>query len=365
MPRFVSLSTVSLILLTVSAAGPTAAQTATNLPQTAPGNGVTYHLVQPTYGCQDPRATRALTDPATARLTDPDWLHFFTSEGNCTRISPNSNWDMLSASGDMALMQEHGHASAAPLFFRSSLLSAAQDSTPAADAASDPNASSGDSVATAVPSPADPVGAFAEAQADRKTWDGWLAGLTGDFRAGAEAWARQWGSPGRASCDVAPASQDWHDGCLAARLRSLASDTRRQAEPYYAQGWNAPAGSAPPSQPALAASPKDQAERKTAAFRAGQADRKKWDSWFSGFLGDYRAGAAYWFAQRTARPRGNCANMTLTQTWRDGCEMARRKLAEYDARLETDPIYAKGWDATTADNTAPKPPSGPSLTDKS
>jgi len=356
---------MSVLLLTLASEGRAVAQTATSLTQTAPGSTVTYHMVQPTYGCQDPRATRALTDPVTARLTDPDWLHFFTSEGNCTRVSTSSTWDMLSASGDMALMQEHGRAASAPLFFRANLLSAAQDALPTPDTAPQAGPSSDSPVAAGVPSQADPVGAFAEGQADRKTWDGWLAGLAGDYRAGAEDWARQWGSPGRGSCEPANKSQDWQEGCLAARLRSLVSDTRRQAEPYYAQGWNAPFGSAPPSQTALTASPKEQAERKSASFRAGQADRKKWDSWFSGFLGDYRAGAAYWFAQRATRPRGNCANMTMTQTWRDGCEMARRKLAEYDARLETDPIYAKGWDGANADNAAPKQPQGASVTDRS
>jgi hypothetical protein len=128
---------------------------------------------------------------------------------------------------------------------------------------------------------------------------------------------------------------------------------RRQSEPYYAQGWNAPFGSAPPANPATAASgAPDEVLRKSVSFKAGQADRKKWDAWFSGFLGDYRTGAAFWLAQwEAANPAATCANMAMTQTWRDGCEMAKRKLSAYDARIKSDPIYVRGWkaDETAAD----------------
>jgi hypothetical protein len=343
--------------------------------------GSIYHLVQPTYGCQDPRATRALTDTATARLNDPDWLQFFVSEGKCTRISTKTSWDELSGSGDMVLLQEHGRPGSIPLFFRSDLLSAAQDTVPPSTASVDASTPGPDPVLSANVPPAGttqdtapdaasytatPSDAFTQGQADRKAWDSWVSGLRGDYRAGAEDWARQWGSPGAGSCEtpgasqggtsVGGTSQDWRDGCFAARLRSVASDMRRQTEPFYAQGWNAPFGSAPPGSEPVAAGPsaKDLAERKTASFKAGQADRKKWDTWFSGFLGDYRTGAAYWFAQRDTPSRGTCANAIMTQTWRDGCEMAKRKLADYAAHIQNDPLYTKGWNAADAERAPPK-----------
>jgi hypothetical protein len=326
----------------------------------------TYHGGPPTFGCQDPRAERALTDTATARPNDTDWLHFFMTEGKCSRVSPDKSWDMLSSTGDMLVMQEHGHPAAPPLFFRPDLVSATPDPNPitppvAPPATADASAAPPDAASNAAPpdiqpnGTASPTEAFAEAQADRQAWNAWLASLQGDVRAGADDWTRQWGSPGAGSCDTPGKSKDWQTGCQTARLHAVASDLRRQSEPYYAQGWNALPGSAPPADPRVtaAAAAQEAAERKTASFRSGQADRKKWDAWFSGFLGDYRAGAEYWFGQWRSNGGGNCANMAMTQTWRDGCEMAKRKLAAYDTRIKTDPLYVAGWQSVGDPAAAP------------
>jgi hypothetical protein len=322
---------------------------------------MTYHPAQPTFACEDPRATRALTDPTTARPQDAEWVKFFLTQGKCTRVSASSEWDMVSVDGDIALMQDHRHPDAPPLFLSYAALVAGNTSppNPAGTDAPGPNAPgtndtnpSSNAPDPSAP-PATPSDAFTDGQAARRAWDDWLASLQGNDRAGAEYWTRQFSSPGAGTCESASMPPEWHDGCVGARLRSLASDVRRRSEPYYAQGWNDPTALAPPPQVASAATPpKEESEQSKPSFRAGQADRKKWDEWFSGFLGDYRAGAAYSFNKWTTAPgpvpRDTCTDQQKTETWRDGCEMARRKLAAFDARRQSDMTYLKGWGTIAA-----------------
>jgi hypothetical protein len=64
-----------------------------------------YHVSDATYGCADPYATRALTNPdrpgaATIKST--------IAQGRCVSITPKSPWRFISRDNDVALMEYAG-----------------------------------------------------------------------------------------------------------------------------------------------------------------------------------------------------------------------------------------------------------------
>ncbi len=78
--------------------------------------------------------------------------------------------------------------------------------------------------------------AFRQGLADRKAWEDWFAGTSGDYRNGALYWTGQRSTPHPGSCTTL--GGDATAGCLAAKVRLDASDARRKREPEYRQGWN-------------------------------------------------------------------------------------------------------------------------------
>ena len=89
---------------------------------------------------------------------------------------------------------------------------------------------------------AQPSDAFQQGQADRQSWETWLANLTGEQRAGAHYWVAHRSMSHRSARDAAPPSTgaDWTTGCLAAQTLVNAADVRRKTEPKYRLGWNNP-----------------------------------------------------------------------------------------------------------------------------
>lgn len=79
--------------------------------------------------------------------------------------------------------------------------------------------------------------AYEQGLADRRAWEDWFNGLTGDYRAGAEWWSGQRSKPRPGSC-YGSNVQDWTAGCVAAQQRLATPDIRRKAEPQYWWGWN-------------------------------------------------------------------------------------------------------------------------------
>lgn len=67
-----------------------------------------YHVTQDTFGCTDPEATRALTDPRETRGIDSAWFKGVFGKGQCVTITPRSPWRFLSRDGDVALMSYAG-----------------------------------------------------------------------------------------------------------------------------------------------------------------------------------------------------------------------------------------------------------------
>jgi hypothetical protein len=67
-----------------------------------------YHVTQTTFGCVDPAATRALTDPVETRGADTPWFKSVFDDGHCVTITPRSPWKLLSVDGDVALMSYAG-----------------------------------------------------------------------------------------------------------------------------------------------------------------------------------------------------------------------------------------------------------------
>jgi hypothetical protein len=83
------------------------------------------------------------------------------------------------------------------------------------------------------PSP-DPAGSFGQGLADRTTWENWDAGLTGDYRAGADWWSGHRSVPG----SVCSGAADWLAGCLASKAMLDPDDVRRKSDVSYRKGWN-------------------------------------------------------------------------------------------------------------------------------
>jgi len=94
--------------------------------------------------------------------------------------------------------------------------------------------------APATPTPPDEPSDFQQGLTDRRSWEQWYSGLTGDYQQGAEWWSAHRSLPNPPSCGnpTTPAQQDWNAGCLAAQQRLAASDVRRKTDPTYRQGWN-------------------------------------------------------------------------------------------------------------------------------
>lgn len=111
--------------------------------------------------------------------------------------------------------------------------------SPATVEAPAPQPAPGDTVGSLqVPQPAPE---FQQGLADRRNWETWFAGLTGDYRSGAEYWASHRSLPRPGSCYSSSEGQtpgDWVVGCLAAQGQLARSDVRRKAEPEYRRGWN-------------------------------------------------------------------------------------------------------------------------------
>jgi uncharacterized membrane protein YgcG len=81
------------------------------------------------------------------------------------------------------------------------------------------------------------------------------------------------------------------------------------------------------------------------AFKQGQADRQRWESWFAGLSGDYHAGAEYWATHHSDQHPLSCnASPSATGAdWSNGCHTAQRILADSDLRRKTEPDYRRGW----------------------
>ena len=79
---------------------------------------------------------------------------------------------------------------------------------------------------------------FTDGLSDRRAWEQWFGGLTGEFREGASFWSGQRSLPKPGSCSDQRYSQQFISGCAAAKAQLMRSDARRKSEPDYRRGWN-------------------------------------------------------------------------------------------------------------------------------
>lgn len=100
-------------------------------------------------------------------------------------------------------------------------------------------------------------------------------------------------------------------------------------------GGPAPAASPPPGGVAQA----------TAApgFAAGRDDRRAWDAWIGTLRGPYRDGAVFVQARLGQALPASCDAPAAGGEFTQGCETARGRLAEVDARMHGNPDYLRGW----------------------
>jgi hypothetical protein len=94
-----------------------------------------------------------------------------------------------------------------------------------------------DSAGTATP---EATTTYERGLADRRKVEAWFAGLTGDYREGAEYWAAHRSLPNAGSCYTADEGRlgDWTAGCLAAQKMLYPFDAERKSDPEYRAGWN-------------------------------------------------------------------------------------------------------------------------------
>jgi hypothetical protein len=72
--------------------------------------------------------------------------------------------------------------------------------------------------------------------ADRTAYEQWIAGTSGNVRAGAEYWAGQRSLAQPGTCDGSP---EFVAGCTQAKERLTPTDVLRKSQPDYKLGWNA------------------------------------------------------------------------------------------------------------------------------
>lgn len=72
--------------------------------------------------------------------------------------------------------------------------------------------------------------------ADRTAYEKWIAGTSGNVRAGAEYWAGQRSLAQPGACDGSP---EFVAGCTQAKERLTPTDVLRKSQPDYKLGWNA------------------------------------------------------------------------------------------------------------------------------
>lgn len=146
------------------------------------------------------------------------------------------------------IMNRYSCNSAVARTIMNNIVSVAQSLASAARSASNearglqrgPNRDGSASTSPSSPSAPNQSLAFSNGSADRRTWESWFAGLSGDFRRGAEFWAGVRSNPNPGSCYDAQGRSygNFTDGCLAAQKFLNHVDQRRRAEPEYRAGWN-------------------------------------------------------------------------------------------------------------------------------
>lgn len=83
--------------------------------------------------------------------------------------------------------------------------------------------------------------AFKDGHADRFAYERWFAGLSGEFRNGADFWAaHRSDSTPPPTCSGPDHSKAFYDGCVNAKGRLDPTDARHKVEPQYKAGWNSP-----------------------------------------------------------------------------------------------------------------------------
>jgi LemA protein len=93
----------------------------------------------------------------------------------------------------------------------------------------------------ATPDPAPPSADFQRGQQDRRDFEAWFHGLTGDYLQGAAFWTGNRSRANHAGCDgsgIPGVTSAWTAGCMAAEQRLTPSDQLRHTSTVYRQGWN-------------------------------------------------------------------------------------------------------------------------------
>ncbi len=76
-----------------------------------------FHVIAPTYGCKNPRATRALANKADYRQGDPNWIAYVVSDGQCVQVTGKSVWSADQLIGDLTIATYQGSSAPRDYFY--------------------------------------------------------------------------------------------------------------------------------------------------------------------------------------------------------------------------------------------------------
>lgn len=102
------------------------------------------------------------------------------------------------------------------------------------------------------------------------------------------------------------------------------------------------------------------------SFDQGVSDRIELEQWFGTLFGDFRRGADWWAANRSAPNSGPCSGPAsgMNPQFIAGCESAKARLVPKDVKRKADVDYRRGWNAYTGipvAGTAAQPSGPPQL----
>jgi hypothetical protein len=92
-------------------------------------------------------------------------------------------------------------------------------------------------------------------------------------------------------------------------------------------------------------------------FAAGLEERRDWDTWLGGLRGPYRDGVTFAQAQIGLQRPASCYGPggISRGDFTPGCELARQRLTQTNARIRGSPDYAAGWNSASRPIPADEP----------
>jgi len=139
------------------------------------------------------------------------------------------------------------------------------------------------------------------------------------------------------------------DAELSTKASVLQAEGQRLGASGYVTQPNFPTPQIAPSAPPATYSPPAHSVAPQPSYSGvyvdGQQDRRAWDAWVAGLIGDFRQGADWWAGVRSTANPPPCTKAPGTDRVAAvrGCSEAKTRLAFADRRRRAEPDYRSGW----------------------